>query len=390
MKIRLLVLLTLLAVLAFAVTGLTSAQESVQIKAVTLGAAGLYADASAEAEMVAEIPAYAEVSVLATNVSGDWIEVDAAEGAGFVMASDLLVLNIPALAPKMMVATASAGATSLFAVPDLSGEFIGGVPDGTVATLLGVDGEWAYVEMEDGARVWSIASSWGAMPEGAYKALVNAGNMDSLGVFAEASINAALAGTVADGGVVTVLAMADDTFSEVMAADGSTGYVLSGNLSALPAEMIETASTGQAKAGIYAAPEVTADILATLDNGVVMTYMGEVDEYWIEVYHPKFGMVYGLKVNFGNVFFVAENQTDEAIVRAGPSSFTNPAVAQLPKGAMVVVTGVNEDGTWLKVALPFSEVDFSENGVDGWMADFLFQDLVGAMTVDTGMLSVVD
>jgi SH3-like domain-containing protein len=233
-----------------------------------------------------------------------------------------------------------------------------------------------------------VASAWTALPEGAVKAQVNLGSAPELGVFVEAKIGSEVATTVPNGEVIYVLSTVDDQWSEVMAPDGTTGYAISSNLSVLPSTMIET-DVSSAMAGIYTEPNVTADIIATLGNGVAMTYVAEVDDYWIEVYHPSFGVGYGMKDAFGNIFFVAENQTNDAVVRAGPSSFTSAGVAQLAKGAKVVVTGKNAEGTWVKVTIPFSELDFGENGVSGWMAEFLFQNNVGQVVFDDSILSVV-
>jgi hypothetical protein len=143
-------------------------------------------------------------------------------------------------------------------------------------------------------------------------------------------------------------------------------------------------------AGIYAEPDQTAELVTALDNGITVMWVADVDEFWVEVYHPLFGTGYGLKVNFSNPFFVAENQTDDAVVRAGPSSATEPGIAQIAAGTEVLITGVNEDGTWVKVAIPFSEVDFPQYGVDGWMAEFLFQDNVGELVFDKDLLGVAE
>lgn len=388
MKKSVLVLLIVLALLAIGI-GMTSAQESVTLKALTLEAVTLYPGPSAEGEAVAELPAFTEVVVLGTNNAGDWLQVEAADGAGYAPVGSFLVLNLPPLAPKVIVATAEAGATSLFAEPDLGAEFLGEAVDGTAASVLGTYGEWAYIELEKGGYAWSIASAWAALPEGTVKAMVNLGSTPELGVFVEAKIGSEVATTVPNGEVLYVLSAVDEQWSEVMAPDGTTGYAITSNLAVLPGTMVET-DVDAALAGIYSEPAVTADIITTLEDGVAVTYVAEVDEYWIEVYHPAFGMGYGLKDAFGNVFFVAENQTDEAVVRAGPSSFTNAGVAQIAKGTEVVVMGKNADGTWVQVALPFSEVDFSENGVNGWMAEFLFQDNVGEVVFDSSILSVTE
>ena len=383
---RLVVLLIVVALFTVSGISLTSAQENTQLKAVAPTTVMLYAEPGSGAEVVAEVAAGTEMTILATNRDGSWLEVNAAGSTGYVALNEVVVLNISALAPMIEVAVSSVSATSLFAEPDFAGEFLGAIDDGAVAKQLGSYGEWAYIETADGQRGWSIVSAWSALPAEAAMAQVTLGSVSQMGIFVEPKVGVDLAATANDGDVVIVLGAVNDEWVEVT-VDGSTGYALAGNLAMLPTTYVET-EVSNTKAGVFADTDFAADVVASLDDGVEVVYVGAVDDYWIEIYHPTFGVAYGLADHYSNVYFPAVVGTDDAVVRAGPSSFTYNGVAQIAAGTTVLVKGMNEAGDWYQVSIPLSEVDFGENGVEGWMADFLFQDNVGASTIDASLLSV--
>jgi hypothetical protein len=387
MKKRLLAFL-LVVVLSLASVGIAAAQGGTGLKAVTTAGVTLYAEPNAGSEAVAELSAYSVVTLLGTDASGAWLNVSAAEGDGYIMADSASVLNLPLLAPKVVVATSSAGATALYAVPDFGADLVASLPDGSVGTVLTLMGQWAYVETDAGMG-WSIASAWDSLPDGAMQAVIEVSQADVLGVFSAATVGADIVATPANGTLVWELGM-EGEFAEVMTADGVTGYALADNLSALPMVMADVQTGAQTSAGLYDAADFGANVLGELEDGTTVTYVSSVDDFWAEIYAPGYGFVYTLQRNLGPKYSVATVQVQDAVVRAGPNDNLYNAVATLPMGSKVIVKGVSANGAWVEVAIQFNEVDFGYNGVSGWMRDFLFKDADGNTDLDTSFLSVTE
>lgn len=388
MKTRFVVFLLVLSMSLVSI-GVAAASGGTELKALTDGAAMLYAEPNAESEVVAELGAYSTLTLVATDETGAWLEVEAAEGSGFVMLEDVIVLNLPLLAPQVYVSTGQAGATGLYAEPAFSAEFVASLNDGAVATVLGAKGEWAYVMTEAGMG-WSVASAWAVVPEDAYQAVVSLGANPEMGVFAEAMVGADVAATVPDGAVIWVMSMVDDQWAEVMLADGSMGFAIASNLAPLSDWKVDAMAGGNANPAVYAEPDFSADIIATLPDGEMLTYVGMVDDFWVEVYHPMVGFAYGLADSFGPVYTTATVEQQNALVRSGPNDNLYGVIAQLDADTEVIVKGVSESGAWVDVVVPFGELDFAYNGVDGWMRDFLFVDDLGNASVDISMLEVTE
>lgn len=384
MKNRLIVLLIVLALFAVSGLSIAAADGGTQLKAITDGPATLYAEADAGAEVVAELGAYTVVNVLATDDTGAWLEVDAHGDAGWVMADAVIVMDLPLLAAKYYVDTAE-GATALYGSPILGDEYLMALDDGTVGTVLAVRGQMALVETVYGMG-WSVASAWSPMPEGAYQAIVSVGQ-DEMGVFVEPIVGAELAGTVANGSVVWVMG-ADGAWVEIMGA--ASGYAIATNFEMLPEVYVDAVVAGNAGAGLFAAPDFAADLYVELDAGTTLVYIGAVDDFWAEVYHPMYGMAYMLNQNVGPMYYVATVGQAGSIVRAGPNDNTYNAIAQLAAGDKVVVKGKTDNGSWIQVALPFDAVAYGHYGVEGWMRDYLFIDDYGATGLDVGMLNVTN
>lgn len=388
MKKRVLVLLTVLALMLVSV-GIAAAQGGTELQALADGTVTLYAEPNANADVVAELGAYSTMTLVATDESGTWLEVETADGSGYVMLEDAIVMNLPLLAPQVYVSTSQAGATGLYAEPAFSAEYLTSLSDGAVGTVLATKGEWAYV-MTDAGMGWSVTSAWAPLPEGAYPATVVLGSNPELGIFAEPNISADIAATVPGGEVVWVLGDASGQFAEVMLADGSMGYAVQANLEALPDMYVDAVAGANANPAIFAEPDFSADIVDELAPGTALTYVGAVDDFWVELYHPMYGMVYGLADNFSPVYMPVEIVQPDALVRAGPNDNLYKVVAQLPPEQTVIVKGVSESGGWVEVAIPFEEVDFGYNGISGWMRDFLFVDDLGNSTLDLSMLGVTE
>lgn len=388
MKNRVLVFLMVCALLLVSV-GTAAAQGGTELQALADGAVTLYAEPNADAEVVAELGAYSTMTLLATDETGTWLEVEAAEGTGFVMLEDAIVMNLPLLAPKVYVSTAQAGATGLYAEPAFSADFVTSLPDGTVGTVLATEGEWAYVTTDAGLG-WSVTTAWVALPAGAYPAMVTLGSAPEMGVFVEPNISSDVVGTVPNGEVIWVLGEATAALSEIMLPDGSTGYAVQANLGPLPNTRVDAAAGANANPALFAEADFAADVVAQLEPGTPLTYVGAVDDFWLELYHPAYGFVYGLADSFGPVYMTVEVPQADSLVRAGPNDNLYGVVAQLPAGQTVIAKGINETGAWIEVAIPFEEVDFGYNGVDGWMRDFLFADAMGETVVDVSILEVTE
>ncbi|MCZ7536041.1 MAG: SH3 domain-containing protein [Acidimicrobiia bacterium] len=86
----------------------------------------------------------------------------------------------------------------------------------------------------------------------------------------------------------------------------------------------------------------------------------------------------------------ATAQVSGANVRQGPDADRYDAIASLEAGAKVVVLGTNEARDWVKVLVPFSEIDFPYRGVEGWMAAFLFGTAEDGSSLDLNALSVIE
>ncbi len=378
MKARVLCVLLLVVALSAVSLGSAAAGGGTQIRALTTQAVTLYAEPNMASEAVAEVPAYSTVDVLKTDESGAWMQVSAAEGTGYAMADALLVLNLPLLGEKMVV-NARRGAASLFATPKLGEDFLQALPNGTVGTVLATYGQWLYVATDVGEG-WSLASSWAAAPEGTARAMVHLRRNPELGVFAAPQIGSDMVGTLADGAVVWMLGT-EGEWATVLLADGSQGYVIAANLSPLAETMVDAVGgrRGRAVAALFDAPDFGANLLTQLEPGTSLVFLEHVDDFWIKVYSPQYGVAYGLADYFSPIYFPATVQAQDAVVRAGPNDNLYNAIAVLNAGTPVVVKGVSESGAWLNVALPFDEIDFPWYGVEGWMRDYLFWDEGGEM-----------
>ncbi len=389
MKVRVLFVFLLVAALSAVSLGSAAAGGGTQIRAITTDAVTLYAEPNTISDVVAEVPAYSLVDVLKADETGAWLEVAAAEGTGYAMADELLVLNLPLLADKM-VANARRGAVSLFATPKIGEDFLQALPNGTMGTVLGVYGQWLYVATDAGTG-WSLASSWDDAPEDTARAMVHLRRNPELGVFAAPQIGSDMVGTLADGAVVWVLGT-EGEWATVIMPDGSQGYVIASNLSPLAETMVDAVGgrRGRGQAALFDAPDFGANLLAQLDSSASLVFLEKVDDFWIKVYSPQYGVGYGLADYFGPVYFPATVQVQDAVVRAGPNDTVYNAIAILNAETPVVVTGISESGAWLNVALPWDEIDFPWYGVDGWMRDYLFWNEGGEMTVDTTLLSVTE
>ncbi len=387
MKNRLLVFLLVLT-LSLASVGIAAAQGGSDLKAVTTDAATLYAAPDAGSEVVAELSAYSVVMLLGTDASGAWLQVSAPEGDGYIMADAANALNLPLLAPKVVVATRATGTTALYAVPDFSADLLASLPDGTVGSVLTTMGQWAFVQTSMGTG-WSIASAWDSVPDGAMQAMADVSQADALGVFSQPAVGADIVAMPANGSVVWELGM-EGEFASVLTPDGTMGYALANNLSPLPMVMADIATGAQSSAGLYDAADFGANLLGELEDGTTVTFLSAVDDFWVEIYAPGYGVVYTLGRNLGPKYGVATVQVQDAVVRAGPNDNLYNAVATLPLGTKVIVKGVSESGSWVQVAIEFNEVDFGFNGVSGWMRDFLFEDANGNTDLDTSYLSVTE
>lgn len=388
MKHRVLIVLIIL-VLSVTSVGIAAAQGGTELKAVATAGVTIYAEPNTGAEVVTELAAFSEVKVLATDASGNWLKVATADGEGYAPLDSFSVLDLPLLASKVYVATGRTGATALYSKPDVASEYLDALSDGTMGTLLTTYGQWAYVDSTAG-KGWSIATAWATFPEDAQAAVVTLGRAPELGVFEQPLVGANLVATFPEETVLYWMGAPDGEWVEVFLPDGTTGYAIASSFTPLPMVMVDAVNTSDATAALYAAPDFGAAVLGALENGTSLVFVEQVDDYWMKLYHPSFGMAYGMTDKFSPKYTVATVQVPGAVVRIGPNDNLYNAVAELPAGTAVVVKGLSESGAWIQVAIPFDEVDFGYNGVEGWMRDFLFTDALGNSDLNKDLLSVTE
>jgi hypothetical protein len=390
MKKFVVVLLIVLAMTAVGAFGVASAQgDGTSLKAISGDPVTIYAEPSDGAEVVAELAPSTEMTVVAADETGAWLQVSAADGEGFVKADAVVVLNLPLLASKSVVNNARTGATGLFVTPQIGADIITSLDNGTVGTVLGTFGEFAYVETAYG-KGWSIATAWAPLPEGSSAEVVTLVRNPELGVFVEPKIGADIVSTVPNGAVVYWLGAPDGEFVEVLLGDGQQGYAIASSFAPLSGVMVDGIGAARSSAAIFDKPDFGGNVVATLEPGTPLVFVEAVDDFWYQVYHPLYGMGYVLVQKLGPRYAVATVQVDGAIVRAGPNDNVYNAIANLPAGTTVVVKGISASGAWIQVALPFSAVDWPYYGVEGWMRDFLFVDGLGNTDLDTSILSVTE
>ncbi|GEM_PF-2402151 len=394
MKNRIIVLLIVLTLSLVSGLGLTAAQESATLKAIALTATPLLSAPAADAEPVlgedgatpVEVAANEVVVVLGTDGTMAFLEVEAAGGTGYVPAENFVVFSPAALASKALVTSSEDNPKAVFAAPDLASEYLGAVPAGSVVTVLGSTDEFLYVAGADGLAGWTVGSAYEPLAADAYLATVALNSNPELGIFAEANVTSDIVTSVANGAWLYVTGPAEGQLSPILTQDGLTGYAVTSDLSPLPMVMVET-SVSQAQVGIYVEPNQTADLLGTLGNGEVLYYVEAVDDYWTHIYSPVLGDGYALNVNLGTPFAIATVEVDGSNVRTCDNSDTCDVITQLNAGDKVIVTGINAAGDWVAVTVPFDQILYPYRGVNGWMANFLFESAPGELSFDPSVLA---
>ncbi|MBN1681163.1 MAG: SH3 domain-containing protein [Anaerolineae bacterium] len=356
--------------------------------ALTLKTVGLYSEPgySDAPDQVGAVPANAIVSIISTTEDGEWYMVASGEEEGYLPATSVMVLNVPALAPKAVIASDSAG-SSLFKKADLASEFIQGFTLGDMVTVLGVDGEWAYVMTKDGVMGWTIASSW-VVVDSVQVAVIDLSTTDKTNVLEEPDGSSGVLTTLANGDVVYTSGDASEGYAQVLTMDGNLGWAVASGLMIYPTMYVDVATGGEAEAGLYAEADFAADVIGMAANGRTVSFISKVDDFWIEIVDPDYGKVYALADNFGGVYVPVKMPFGDAIVRSGPNDALYNSIAQLPPGQPVVVTGKN--GNYYKVVVPLEEIDFAWYGVEGWMRSFLFLDSQNQPVFDASVLSEVE
>jgi hypothetical protein len=272
-------LVMLLIVLALSVWGglhMAAAQEGTDLKALSLGPVSVVT-APGEAEVVAELAEYTQVTVLRTDETGAWLEVETAdELTGFAPVESFMILNLPPLAPKAYVATNRTGVTALYVEPNITAEFSTTLPDGTIGTILGTHGaEWAYVATGLGTG-WSIVTDWEMLPEGAKPALVETVRVEQIGIYAEPNLTAEISTTIPNGTLLYWLAEPDGEFVEVLLPDASTGFALTTDFVDVPGATVVSETGRNGTAAIYAEANFEGEIVTTLEDGVACALLSAV------------------------------------------------------------------------------------------------------------------
>ncbi len=387
MKRSVFVWLLIVATLALGSMPRAAAQDD-GLRAVTLSDIAVYTAPSASSELVVELTDNMLVRVLSSDPSGNWLRIEAAGEEGYVEAAQVLILTPALLAPVVTLTPGSASAT-LYAAPSTSSKQVGAIPPGGTARVLGQREDWAYVAAPDGLTGWVTATA--QEPAASLQAaLVQPGADGAPSLLSAPDAAAEVAGALEDGQLVHLTGRTQGVFGEVITAEGASGWVESNLLRPLPNAYVNAVAGAEASPSLYAGPSFAADLLATLADGTTLTYLGRPNDFWIEVYSPAVGRAYGIARSFGPVHTTATVQVSGANVRQGPDADRYDAIASLEAGTEVVVLGTNEARDWVKVLVPFSEIDFPYRGVEGWMAAFLFGTAEDGSSLDLNALSIIE
>ncbi|HML21505.1 MAG TPA: SH3 domain-containing protein [Aggregatilinea sp.] len=381
MRKTVVVALVLLVTLALGGLGVAAAQSSNPVQGVITSATSVYAEPSDAGDAVGELAAGTMVDVLRSNDNQSWYEIDAADFSGYVPADSLALLESPLLGEQVWAASSSAN-VAIFSAPNLNSDLLSTMTYGDVATVIGSDGgEWSVVIAPDGTTGWALTSALEPLGD-AFLAVVSMDSAEAAGVYVDSSIVSDLAGSVENGGTVYVVGDPDGELVPVMAPGGVEGWMLSSQLTVLPKSSV-TAAVDSAVAGVYAEPELTADVLGQVDNGASAVFLESVDDFWMSVYAPGVGFGYVRKDNFGTPSVLGVTIYPTAIVRQGPNDSIYKVVTELPTGTQIVVKGLSANGEWYQVEVPTGSVLYPYNGFAGWMNRSL-------VSVDDSGLSVTE
>lgn len=381
MKKTVLILVVLVASLTLGGLGIVSAQSLIPVQGLIANASSVYAEPSDSGEAVGDLAAGTVVSVLRSTDNEAWYEVETDEFAGYVAAEDVVLLP-PALLGQPAWAMSETAGVAVFAEPDLNSEILSTMSYGESALeLAAYDEQWTVVQAPDGTLGFALASSLEPV-EGAAPAVVTTGAADAAGLYADANLTSDVIGSLPPGELVYTLGEPDGEWVEVLGAEGHTGFMLVDQLILLP-EAVATASVGAASAGVYAEPDLMADVVGQLDDGAMVYVIESVDDFWMHAYAPGVGMGYVRRDNFASTMVVGTVTYANAIVRQGPNDAIYRAIAQLPAGTEVVVTGTSANGAWYQVFVPYDQVDYPHNGLAGWINASL-------VSVDASALEVTE
>lgn len=286
-------------VLALSSVGLVGAQSSTELRALTLADITLYANPSETSEAVVDVPGDTVVTVVGLDQSGNWAQVQVRRGTGYTQVSNLLILDVPALAETALANSEDPEGVALRSSPSPEAEIAATVPSGSQVSVLAVAESWALIQAADGSLGWVFES---ALPAGASGGVVNLSDNPELGVFAAPQAGADLVTTVPNGGSVLVFADAGEQWVEIETEGGERGFVFADKVLVLPDRYVQV-QVDQASGGVYAEPSFTADLIADLENGATVYYMGEVDDFWAEVFDAAFGSGYVLNENIGTPYY---------------------------------------------------------------------------------------
>ena len=365
MKKPVVMVLVLLVTLALGGLGVASAQSSNPVQGLITSATSVYAEPSDSGEAVGDLAAGTMVDVLRSNDNQTWYEIAAADFSGYVSADSLVLLTSPLLGDQVWSSSGSAN-VAIFSAPNLNSDLLSTMSYGDVATVIGSDGgEWSVVVGPDGTTGWALTSALESLDD-ATLAVVTMSSADAAGVYTDASITSDLAGSVENGGTVYTTGEPNGELIQVLAPEGVSGWMLTSQLTMLPKTSV-TAEVSSAAVGVYAEPDLMADVLGEVDNGSAATFIESVDDFWMQVYAPGVGMGYVRKDNFGSPSVLGTTTYSNAIVRQGPNDSIYRAITQLPSGTPLVVEGTSANGEWYQVLVPYGSILYPYNGLAGWI-----------------------
>jgi len=382
MRKTILIVVALVAALTLGGVGIVSAQSLIPVQGLIANASSVYAEPSDSGEALGDLAAGTVVSVLRSTDNQAWYEVETGAFAGYVAAEDVVLLP-PALLGQLAWAASPTAGVAIFAGPNLNSELLSTMSFGqSVLELAAYDEQWAVVQAPDGTLGFALASALEPLAEGSAPAVVTTGAADAAGLFADADLTSDVVGSLPPGEMVYTLGEPDGRWVEVLTAGGDTGFMMADQLILLP-DAVATVSVGASSAGVYAEPDLMADVLGQLDDGATVYVLGSVDEFWMNIYAPGIGMGYVRKDNLASTMVVGTVTYANALVRQGPNDSIYRAIAELPAGTEVVVTGTSANGAWYQVYVPYEQIDYPYNGLAGWINATL-------VSVDASALEVTE
>ena len=287
----------------------------------------------------------------------------------------LIAVLLPASAvlaqdgPAFMEGTVVADVLAIRAEASLGSEVLATVDSGMVVDVWSVDGSWAMVSYEDVVG-YTFASDLDISLK--FVGLDGEVVSDVLAVRSDQNITAEVLDTV-DGGETVGVVYVDDLWAYVFTGHAigwtfAEDLALGEDLSVASNFLQDVAEVSADVAAIRAEPNISSDVVVTVDNGETVSVLYQSDNHlWSYVWydgHEGWAFAADLNVIAPRAYGEGTSNVLRLNFRSSPDTSDNDNIAtQLPEAATVLLLGQTEDGTWLNVRY---------NGDDGWVsAEFI-------------------